>query len=561
MAGTKYCMGCMQALSWDGRCRFCDFTEEEYENEEAYLPIHSTLKNGAYLIGRVLGKGGFGITYIGLDTTLLQRVAIKEFYPEHFVRRREQDGSREVVPIQEAQKDSFERGMDSFLQEGRTLAKFGSLSAVAGVKTFLQENGTAYLVMEYVVGMSVKDYVHTYGVMDPDMVLSMMKPVIRDLQCIHEEHIFHRDISADNLIIDTNGKLTLIDFGAAKQILADNERTNTILYKPGYSALEQYSASGKQGAWTDVYGLCASVYYMLTGIVPESAMERVVDDTMQSLCDMESLVLSEENKAAIWRGMSVERKDRYQNMAELYQALFGEQISEALPLTAREGFIPPQKLPHSSREKVLSHTRMKRQLREASRKRQRKKQQRRWMLGLAGGLLIALSVLFWHVLHGGFRLGSGVTRQPSVGAVHSGASAEKTENPMPEVTPTVSQNADQSIDVEKDRNSQWEENQMKKSEEDQGSQQGEDQTEKPKEKQGSQQEEKQTKKPNGEQNSKAKVQQTAEPTSKPKTGQTSKSKAKQTPKPKTKQTPKPDTKEKTPSLRLQEDDHVAGSLE
>lgn len=183
------------------------------------------------------------------------------------------------------------------------------------------------------------------------------------------------------------------------------------------------------------------------------------------------------------------------------------------------------------------------------------------MLGLAGGLLIALSVLFWHVLHGGFRLGAGATSQPTAGAVHSGASAEKTENPMPEVTPTANQNADQSIDVEKDRNSQWEENQMKKSEEDQGSQQGEDHTEKPKEKQGSQQEEKQTKKPNGEQNSKAKVQQTAEPTSKPKTGQTSKSKAKQTPKPKTKQTPKPDTKEKTPSLRLQEDDHVAGSLE
>lgn len=527
MAGTKYCMGCMQALSWDGRCRFCDFTEEEYENDEAYLPLHSTLKNGAYLIGRVLGKGGFGITYIGLDTTLLQRVAIKEFYPEKFVRRREQDGSREVIPILETQKDSFERGMDSFLQEGQTLAKFSSLSAVASVKTFLQENGTAYLVMEFVDGMSVKDYVYTYGVMDPDMVLSMMKPVIRDLQCIHEEHIFHRDISADNLIIDSNGKLTLIDFGAAKQILADNERTNTILYKPGYSALEQYSANGKQGAWTDVYGLCASVYYMLTGIVPESAMERVVDDTMQSLCDMESLGLSAENKAAIWQGMAVERKDRYQNMAELYQALFGEQISEALPLIAREGFIPPQKLPHSSREKVLSHTRMKRQLREASRKRQRKKRQRRWMLGLAGVLLIALSMLFRQMAHGGFYLGTGVTGQPSAGAVHSGASAEKTEKSMPETTttPVASQNTDQIIDMEKDRSSQQKENQTEKPKEKQYSQQGEDQTEKPK------------------------------------TGQTSKPKAKQTPKPKTKQTPKPDTKEKTPSLRLQEDDHVAGALE
>lgn len=520
MTGTKYCMGCMQPLSWDGRCRFCDFIEEEYETDEAYLPLHSTLKNGAYLIGRVLGKGGFGITYIGLDTTLLQRVAIKEFYPEHFVKCREQEGSRVVTPVQEAQRESFERGMASFLQEGRTLAKFSSLSAVAGVKTFLQENGTAYLVMEYVDGMSVKDYVHTFGAMDPDIVLSMIKPVIRDLQCIHEEHIFHRDISADNLIIDTNGKLMLIDFGAAKQILADNERTNTILYKPGYSALEQYSAGGKQGAWTDVYGLCASVYYMLTGIVPESAIERIVEDTMQSLCEMEEVKLPEESKAAVWQGMAVERKDRYQNMAELYQALFGEQISEAVPLAAREGFISPQKHSNHVRERVLSHTRMKRQLMEVSEKRQ-KVRQRKWMLGLAGVMLLALVVLFWHTMQGGVPSEIGQTGGLSGGGVPRGAAVETTETAMPEVTqtlaPVASESADRIIDA------------------------------------GG----KQTPKPKAKQTPKPKVKQ--KPT--PKAKQTPAPKVKQTPRPKTKQTPKPDNKEKAPTLRLQEDDHVAGDLD
>lgn len=552
-------MGCMQALSWDGRCRFCDFTEEEYQCDRTYLPLHSTLKNGAYLIGRVLGKGGFGITYIGLDTTLLQRVAIKEFYPEQFVKRREQDGSREVIPIQETQKDFFERGMDSFLQEGRTLAKFSSLSAVASVKTFLQENGTAYLVMEYVDGMSVKDYVHSFGVMDPDTVLSMIKPVIRDLQCIHEEHIFHRDISADNLIIDTNGKLTLIDFGAAKQILADNERTNTILYKPGYSALEQYSATGKQGAWTDVYGLCASVYYMLTGIVPESAMERVVDDTMQSLCDMKEMELSEESKSAIWQGMAVERKDRYQNMAELYQALFGEQISEILPLEAREGFIPSQKHSYNSREKVLSHTRMKRQLMEASRKRQRKNRQRRWMLSLAGVMLLALFVLLWQVAHGGFRMGAGQTGQSSDGTVHSEMEVDKTEEPMSEVSQTVTPVGDQkpekAMEAEEKQNSQMEEKQAENPEGEQSSRLKENPTEKPKETPSSQPKEKQTEKPKN-QSSQPKEKQTEKPKN-----QSSKSNQKQTSKSKAKQTPKPNSKEDTSSLRLQEDDHVAGNLE
>lgn len=521
MTETKYCMGCMQALPWDGRCRFCDFIEAKYECDKSYLPLRSTLKNGAYLIGRVLGKGGFGITYIGLDTTLLQRVAIKEFYPEQFVRRRDQEGYREVVPIQDMQRESFERGMDSFLQEGRTLAKFSSLSAVAGVKTFLRENGTAYLVMEYVDGMSVKDYVHTFNAMDPDIVLSMIKPMIQDLQCIHEEHIFHRDISADNLIIDNNGKLTLIDFGAAKQILADNERTNTILYKPGYSALEQYSAGGKQGAWTDVYGLCASVYYMLTGIVPESAMERIVDDTVQSLCNMEEIELSAEIKAAIWRGMAVERKDRYQNMAELYRALFGEQISEALPMTAREGLVPDKKISYRSREKVLSHTRMKRQLMEVSRKRQRRIWQRRWMLGLAGLMLLALVILLWQAAHGGIRFGTNQTGKPSAVVTHSEVPVEKTEEPMPEVTQTFVPMASGDADKTTEKAG----------------------------KQDSQQE--------GNQTSKIKKKQTAKPKRTPK----STSNKKQTPKPKTKQTPKPDKRENTPSLRLQEDDHVAGDLE
>lgn len=382
MIGTKYCMGCMQKLSWDGRCSYCDFQEEDIPGENGHLPYRTMLKQGEYLVGRVLGEGGFGITYIGLDTTLLQRVAIKEFYPMHLAERDRRDGNLTVLLAREKQKDAFKHGLDSFLREGQTLARFSSLDAVAGVKTFFQENGTAYLVMEYVDGMSVKEYVKAFGVIDAETVLSMIKPVIADLHHMHEDHIFHRDISADNLIIDSNGKLKLIDFGSAKRILEEGEeRTSTILYKRGYSALEQYSASGKQGGWTDVYGLCATVYFMLTANTPDSALERIVDDAVLPLTEIEGLTLQEPVKETIWKGMAVETKNRVQSMRELYQALYGEIISEATPSGMAVSFPAQENATHCIRENVLSHTRMKRELSQIARRR-RHKAKRKLMFGV-----------------------------------------------------------------------------------------------------------------------------------------------------------------------------------
>lgn len=530
MTGMKYCMGCMQQLSWDGRCRFCDFKRDDYKQEEYHLPLYSTLKNGEYLIGRVLGEGGFGITYIGLDTTLLQRVAIKEFYPKHLGKRREQYGSCAVTVRQENQKDTFEQGMDSFLREGRTLAKFSRLDAVAGVKTFFRENGTAYLVMEYIDGMSVKEYVQTFGAMKPEAVLSMIRPIIRDLQHIHEEHIFHRDVSADNLIIDANGKLTLIDFGSARQILSKEERTNTILYKPGYSALEQYSASGKQGAWTDVYGLCASVYYMLTGIVPESAMERIAGDQVQSLCDMESITLAANIKETLWRGMAVEQKDRCQSMSELYQALYDKPISDALPMGIPKSTFLQRNISYSVREKVLSHTRMQRELIEAARKRERKIHRKQWIIGLTGITLLICGFLIWQLFHD--RISAGFSqRHIALDSVESSESPTgKSDGPgvLSEIIPTASMETNQMDSQKADKAASMENHQTAVPE----------------------------------------VKQTASPkadyTAKPKTKKASKSKAKRpvtskkksTVEPKARQTAKPTV----PPMRIQEDDHVAGDL-
>ena len=220
----------------------------------------------------------------------------------------------------------------------------------------------------------------------------------------------------------------------------------------------------------------------------------------------------------------MERKDRCQSMAELYQALFGEQISEALPVAAREGFVPGKKISYRSREKVLSHTRMQRQLMEVSRKRQMRIR-RIWMLGLAGVMLLVLAVLLWQAGQGRFLSDGGQTGQSSKGISHSGMPVGKTEEPVPEATqtvmPTVNPDADQIMAKEGE----------------QGSKAKDQQTEKPK------------------QSSKTKDQRIEKPK------QSSKAKDQKTPKPKAKQTSKPDAKRNTPTLRLQEDDHVAGDLD
>lgn len=326
MEGTKYCMGCMHKLDWDGRCHHCGFVEQDYKNDQQ-LPLHTSLKQGEYLIGRKLGKGGFGITYIGLETTLFQTVAIKEYFPRGIVQRDEKDHHK-VCLIDEKYQQDYDKGLQSFLREGRILARFSNLTAVASVKQFFHENNTAYLVMEYVDGISVREYVQRYGVLEPKQALRMIRQVVMDLQTIHSGQVLHRDVSADNLIITRNGRLKLIDFGSTRQGFSQDYYTTTILCKQGYSAIEQYSTGKNQGPWTDIYGLCASIYYMLTGKVPDSAPDRIQHDRVEPLENMADLALKPEQKRAIDKGIAVNVDNRFKTMAELYVALYGEHLEE-----------------------------------------------------------------------------------------------------------------------------------------------------------------------------------------------------------------------------------------
>ena len=320
------CMGCMQPLNWDGRCLNCGFEKDKYPFDSHCLPLGTLLKNGDYMVGKVLGEGGFGITYIGFDRNLLNRVAIKEYYPTGFAGRDVSDGNYTLhVYGREAESD-YRKGLEAFLEEARILARFSGMEGIVNVRSLFEENGTAYIVMEYVDGISVKHYVQEHGRIAPDLVLQMMKQPMRALQAIHEEQLVHRDVSADNFMIGQNGKVTLIDFGAARYSNVLDERTRTMICKQGFSALEQYSKDGKQGPWTDVYSICATMYYMLTGIVPKNSTERIVDDTVVPLDQMKDIPLGIEKKRSIMTGMAVKRTDRFQNMEILYLAVYGKPL-------------------------------------------------------------------------------------------------------------------------------------------------------------------------------------------------------------------------------------------
>ena len=295
------------------------------------MDMRNTEKQGTMLherfcVKKVIGVGGFGITYLGEDTLLESMVAVKEYMPEGYL----YTGLSGEEGAETEEKSAFRKGIDDFLREAKLLSLCQELDGIVSVRDFFEENGTAYLVMDYISGISVKEQIRNQGAQKPDEVLKLMKPVIFSLSRLHKVGYIHRDISGDNLLFTSQSSLKLIDFGAARKMNPDGEMTRTVMFKRGFAAEEQYRVKGKQGAWTDVYGICAVLYYMMTGVVPVEAIERVIHDEVVPLEKMPDICLDIEKKKAIDKGMSVFGKNRYQTMDALYEALYLEGI-EHLP--------------------------------------------------------------------------------------------------------------------------------------------------------------------------------------------------------------------------------------
>ena len=273
-----------------------------------------TILNKKYFVGNVIGEGGFGITYIGLDTMLDIKIAIKEYFPNGYVNRNNAVTS-EIATATEKQRAFFDKGKDSFLVEARSIAKFSQEQGIVDVRDYFEENGTAYIIMEYLEGQTLADYVKQNGNMDAKQLFMLMKPVMKSLQKVHSAGIVHRDISPDNIMYLKNGTFKLMDFGAARHF-TNEEKNISVVLKMGYAPEEQYRKNGVQGPWTDVYGMCATMYRCITGEVPEDALDRLHADNLKKPSEL-GMEIPRGYEVILMYGLAVHRDDRCKDMAEL----------------------------------------------------------------------------------------------------------------------------------------------------------------------------------------------------------------------------------------------------
>lgn len=322
------CIGCMKPLGTDKVCPHCGLNQEEYRPIPRCLSLGTVLLQ-RYVTGRVLGEGAFGITYIGWDMVLDIPVAIKEYFPSDMVSRDVICGSgNDVYLYENEKKKDYDTYLKKFLGEAQCLSQLNQIEGIVSVKDFFYENNTAYIVMQNIEGVSVKEYVKKNGSVPANEVVEMFRPVLEALDKVHSMGIIHRDISPDNLMVKNEGGLVLIDFGAARIRNIDNTKTMTVMFKRGFSPEEQYRYKGKWGAYTDIYSLCATIYYMITATVPMDSIMRAVSDDMLSLVSMREITLPLRQKKALMKGMEVAAENRYQNIGQLCEALYGTEGEE-----------------------------------------------------------------------------------------------------------------------------------------------------------------------------------------------------------------------------------------
>ena len=316
------CPACFLETFNNGACRACGF-DENAPQSSLLLPPGTPLMNGQYLVGKILGKpGGFGITYLGWDSQLATYVAIKEYLPRDLAGRHLDRIS--VTTHTNGDSESFRYGLEQFLHEARTLAQFDHPNVVR-VRAFFQENGTAYLVMDYLQGNSLSDHLANLGGRTSEKAaLDIMLPILAGLSEVHAKGFLHRDIKPQNIYITTNGRPILLDFGTARQSMGNRGMTTVIT--PGYAPWEQYHRHGKQGPWTDIYACSATLYHLVTGIIPPEAAERVAQDDLLPPVQAAPGV-SSTFSAAIMRALSIDPANRPQTITEFQNSLTGAVIT------------------------------------------------------------------------------------------------------------------------------------------------------------------------------------------------------------------------------------------
>lgn len=345
---AEYCMKCMMPVNGEETCPHCGHKAE-------YLTVPHRLAPGTilidrYLIGTAIGQGGFGITYMARDLRLNMRVAVKEYYPNGYTNRNTAVSSELTISDQNT-ADFIEEGKKKFLSEARALARFHEERGVVEVRDFFEANKTAYIVMEYLDGQDLRKHLKQ-SLFTADQVFALMGPVMDALEKIHEVGIIHRDISPDNIMLLKNGSVKLMDFGAARLLDLSDQKSVSVVLKAGYAPEEQYRPKGKQGPWTDIYALCATMYKCITGITPDDALERTHEDELKwpSELGIEITVLQED---VLKKGMAVYSEDRFRNVGEMKTMLAKASVIHAVELEADDDvtvYVPRKKVQEEEKD-------------------------------------------------------------------------------------------------------------------------------------------------------------------------------------------------------------------
>ncbi len=317
-----YCPHCIEMIDNNAAvCPHCGKATNA-KNVESALPIGSILAN-RYYVGSVIGQGGFGITYVGCDTKLNKKIAIKEYYPSALVSRLSSHSTNLTVTAGDA-GEVYEREKQKFIREAYLLAEFAGDRNIVSVSDVLTDHNTAYIVMEYVDGETMDAYIRRRGRLSFNEAFTMMQPMIRTLGKVHAKGLIHRDISPSNIMVQEDGHVTLLDFGAAREYGNAEEKSMSVILKHGYAPAEQYQSRGPQGPWTDVYAICSTMYKVITGITPPSAVDRMVGSIMKKPSELGAIIDSKQEEVLL-KGMAVFQNERYSSMEDLLNAWNGKE--------------------------------------------------------------------------------------------------------------------------------------------------------------------------------------------------------------------------------------------
>lgn len=314
----KICGKCSSYVS-EGSCPVCGYSCDD-DSISAALTA-GTVLDDRYVVGKVIGSGGFGITYLAYDTVLEKTIAVKEFYPKGIVIR----GIDKVTiePITSVYSEEFRVGAEKFRNEAEILSELDDNTDVIKVYDIFGQNGTVYYAMEYVHGITVSEYTQKYGKISDGQALYTARIIASALEHIHRRNIIHRDIAPNNIVLGIDGKIKLIDFGNARPFFSDIENSMTVALKPGYAPLEQYQHHGEHGPWTDIYSLGTVLYYALTLKKPCDPMTRLDNDKefRDGLSSVDTRLAAVINKMS-----AVKINERYSCSSELLADLGAVQI-------------------------------------------------------------------------------------------------------------------------------------------------------------------------------------------------------------------------------------------